>query len=212
MVVTIENALIIMSVLIFSLLILIFITGNNKKPYIVREFYSLGTLNNLKVYGKNAEKAIEHSILKLSEIDDKMSVFKWDSEISKINKHAGHQPQIVSKDTFYVIKKALKYCSLSKGAFDITIGPIVELWAIGKKGAGIPGINEIRENLVNVNYKNIVIDENTSSILLKNEKQEIDVGGIAKGYAADQVKNILIKNGIVSALINLGGNVFVLGT
>jgi len=212
MVFTIENALIIMSVLICVLLILIFITGNNKKPYIVSEFYSLGTLNQLKVYGKNAKKAIEQSILKLSEIDDKMSVFKEDSEISKINKQAGNQPRIVSKDTYYVIKKALEYCSLSKGAFDITIGPIVALWGIGKKGARIPGINEIKEKLKSVNYKDIVIDKNTSSVLLKNEKQEIDVGGIAKGYAADEVKNILIKNGIKSALINLGGNIFVLGT
>ena len=133
MVFTIENALIIMSVLICVLLILIFITGNNKKPYIVSEFYSLGTLNQLKVYGKNAEKAIEESIEKLSEIDDKMSVFKEDSEISKINKHAGNQPQIVSKDTYFVIKKALEYCSLSKGAFDITIGPIVDFMGYWKK-------------------------------------------------------------------------------
>ena len=212
MVFTIENALIIMSVLICALLILIFITGNNKKPYIVSEFYSLGTLNQLKVYGKNAKKAIEQSILKLSEIDDKMSVFKEDSEISKINKHAGNQPRIVSKDTYYVIKKALEYCSLSKGAFDITIGPIVALWGIGKKSARIPGINEIKEKLKSVNYTDIVLDKNTSSVLLKNEKQEIDVGGIAKGYAADEVKNILIKNGIKSALINLGGNIIALGT
>ncbi len=208
---TTENALIIMSVLIGVLLILIFITGNNKKTYVISEFYSLGTLNYLKVYGGNAKKAIEQSILKLGEIDDKMSVFKEDSEISQINKHAGKQPQIVSKDTFYVIKKALKYCSLSKGAFDITIGPIVELWGIGKKDAGIPGIHEIKEKLKIVNYKDIVIEQETSSIYLKNEKQKIDVGGIAKGYAADQVKNIFMKNGIKSALINMGGNIFVLG-
>ena len=133
MVLIIENALIIMSVLICIILILIFITGNNKKSYIVREFYSLGTSNQLKVYGKRAEKAIEESIKRIYEIDNKMSVFKEDSEISKINKHAGNKPHIVSKDTYYVIQKAIKYCSLSKGTFDITIGPIVGLWGIGKE-------------------------------------------------------------------------------
>ena len=71
---------------------------------------------------------------------------------------------------------------------------------------------KLKRSLRVVNYKDIVLDKNTSSILLKNEKQEIDVGGIAKGYAADEVKNILIKNGIKSALINLGGNIFALGT
>lgn len=206
-----ENALIIMSVLICIILILIFITGNNKKICIVREFYSLGTSNQLKVYGKKAEKAIEKSIKKIYEIDNKMSVFKEDSEISKINKHAGKGSQIVSKDTYYVIQNAIKYCSLSKGAFDITIRPIVDLWGIGKANERIPAINEIKEKLKLVNYKDIVLNNNTSSIFLKNEKQEIDVGGIAKGYAADEVKNIMLKNGIKSALINLGGNILVIG-
>jgi len=212
MAITIENALIIMSVLMFIVLILIFITGNNKKTCIVREIYSLGTLNQIKVYGKNAEKAVKESIEKLCEIDNKMSSFKEHSEISKINKQAGIKPQIVSKDTFYVIQKAIKYCSLSRGAFDITIGPVVSLWGIGKEGARIPAINEINETLKIVNYKNVVIDKNNSSIFLENEKQKIDVGGIAKGYAADELRNIILKNGIKSALINLGGNILVVGT
>jgi len=208
---TIENALIIMLVLSFIALILIFITGNNKKSYITKEFYSLGTLNQLKVYGRNAEKSIEEAIDKLNEIDIKMSVFKENSEISKLNRYSGKKPQIVSRDTYRVIEKAIKYCSLSKGAFDITIRPIVALWGIGKESAHIPEIKEIKEKLKLVNYKNIVLDENSNSVFLKNEKQEIDVGGIAKGYAADEVKNILTKNKIKSALINLGGNIVVLG-
>jgi len=208
---TIENVLIIMSALICVILILIFITRNNKKTCIVKEIYSLGTLNQLKAYGRNSEKAIKKSIRKLYEIDNKMSVFKEDSEISKINKQAGKESQIVSKDTYYVIQKAIKYCSLSKGAFDITIRPIVDLWGIGKTNQKIPTTSEIKEKLKLVNYKDIILDNNTSSIFLKNEKQEIDVGGIAKGYAADEVKSIMLKNGIKSALINLGGNILVLG-
>jgi thiamine biosynthesis lipoprotein len=136
MVITIENSLIIMSVIIFILLILIFAFGNSKKNYIVRDFYCLGTLNQLKVHGneKKANRAIEESIKRVCEIDDKMSVFKEYSEISKINKNAGNHSQIVSKDTYYVIQEAIKYCSLSKGAFDISIRPIVKLWGIGARG------------------------------------------------------------------------------
>mgnify|MGYP001611842657 CR=1 FL=1 len=212
MVFIIGNALIIMLVLICIILILIFITGNKKKNYTIREFYSLGTSNQLKVYGKRAERAIEESVKKIYEIDNKMSVFKEYSEISKINKHAGNQAQIVSKDTYYVIQKAIKYCSISRGAFDITIGPIVGLWGIGKVGQQIPSISEIKEKLKVVNYQDVVINNNTSSVFLKNKKQKIDVGGIAKGYAADEVKNILLSNSIKSALINLGGNILVLGT
>ncbi|MBU3157490.1 FAD:protein FMN transferase [Clostridium estertheticum] len=208
----IDNVLIIIIALIFIILILIFITGNNKKSYIVRKFYSLGTSNQLKVYGKKATKAIEESIIKVCEIDNKMSVFKEESEISKISINAGNKPQIVSNDTYYVIQKAIKYCTLSEGAFDITIKPIVALWGIGKEGQQIPSSNEVKEKLKIVNYKDIVIDKNDRSIFLKNKKQEIDVGGIAKGYAADEVKNVMIKNGIKSALINLGGNILTLGT
>ncbi len=208
----IDNSLIIMIALIFIILILIFITGNNKKSYILREFYSLGTSNQLKVYGKKAIKAIEESIIKVYEIDNKMSVFKEDSEILKISINAGNKPQIVSNDTYYVIQKAIKYCKLSKGAFDITIKPIVTLWGIGKEGQQIPSSNEIKEKLKIINYKDVVIDKNDKSIFLKNKEQEIDVGGIAKGYAADEVKNVMVKNGIKSALINLGGNILALGT
>ncbi|MBU3160271.1 FAD:protein FMN transferase [Clostridium frigoris] len=210
--ITIDNALIIMIIVIFVTLILIFLTGNHKKLYIVREFYSLGTNNQLKVYGKKATKAIEESIKKVCEIDNKMSVFKEESELSKISINAGNKPQIVSNDTYYVIQKAIKYCALSKGAFDITIKPIVALWSIGKEGQQIPSSNEIKEKLKIINYKDVVIDENDKSIFLKKKEQEIDVGGIAKGYAADKVKNVMIKNGIKSALINLGGNILALGT
>ena len=208
----IDNSLIIMIALIFIILILIFITGNNKKSYIVEEFYSLGTSNQLKVYGKKAINAIKESITKVCEIDNKMSVFKEDSEISKISIHAGNKPQIVSNDTYYVIQKAIKYCTLSKGAFDITIKPVVTLWGIGNEGKRIPSSSEIEEKLKSVNYKDIVVNINDRSVFLKKKKQEIDVGGIAKGYAADEVKNVMIKNGIKSALINLGGNILALGT
>lgn len=84
MIFTIEIALILLAVLIAVVLILIFIISNNKRPYIISQFYSLGTLNELKVSGRNAEKAIKESIQRLSEIDDKMSVFKEYSEISAI--------------------------------------------------------------------------------------------------------------------------------
>lgn len=211
MIVSINYITIAIAVIILIMLILIFITGRNQNNSIVQEFYSLGTLNQLKVYGKNAEKAIEEAVKKVGEIDDKMSVFKNDSEISRINKYAGKTPQEVSKDTYCVIKKAVEYCSLSEGAFDITIRPLVGLWNISGENPRVPNSNEIQEKLRSVNYKDIILDETESLVLLKNEKQEIDVGGIAKGYAADAVREVLLRNNIKSALINLGGNILTVG-
>lgn len=211
MLITIGNILILIALLLCSILILIFSTGKNEKVPIIKETYSLGTIIQLKVYGRRAEKATEEAIEKLNEIDNKMSAFKDYSEISKINTYAGKEPQIVSKDTYFVIKKAVEYCSLSEGAFDITIRPLVNLWGIGRAEARVPGSNEIEKSRELVNYKDIVLNKKNNSIFLKNEKQEIDVGGIAKGYAADEVKNILMKNNIKNAIIDLGGNVFALG-
>lgn len=181
----------------------------NKKALTIRELYVLGTIIQLKVYGSNGKKAIEEAVNRLNEIDDKMSVFKEYSEISIINQNAGNSSVEVSKDTYFVIKEAVKYSELSEGAFDPTIRPIMELWDIETDKPRIPSDNEIQSRLKLVNYKDIILNEGT--IKLRNEGQNIDLGGIGKGYAADEVKSILIKNNIKSGLINLGGNIFALG-
>ncbi|WP_026881593.1 FAD:protein FMN transferase [Clostridium akagii] len=203
--------LLIIILALIIMLILIVRTDKSKKRQFVKEFYSLGTTMTLMVNGKKGEKALDEAMKKVMNIDDKMSVFKDYSEISKINKNAGGKLQIVSEDTYFVIKKAIEFCHLSQGTFDITIRPIVGLWGIGSDNARIPSQIEIDNKLKLINYKDVVLDENSNSVGLKYKNQEIDLGGIAKGYAADQVKNIFLNRGIKSALINLGGNVFAMG-
>jgi thiamine biosynthesis lipoprotein len=208
------NGVVMGVVIIFILVItiaLIFTTREKEQVPITKEFYCFGTILQLKAFGKNSEKAIEKAALRLTNMDDNLSVFKDYSEISKINLNAGGALQKVSKDTYYIINKAVDYCKLSQGAFDITIRPIVRLWGIGREEERIPSEKEIEEKLKLVNYKDIVLDEESNSVGLMHESQEIDVGGIAKGYAADEVKKIFVKHKIKSAVINLGGNVYVLG-
>ncbi|KMT23237.1 FAD:protein FMN transferase [Clostridium cylindrosporum] len=188
-----------------------FLKRSNKLVPIVREFYVLGTIIKLTVYGKNAEKAIEEAIERLQEIDDKMSVFKNYSDISNVNANAGILPQKVDIDTYFVIKKAVEYSELSGGAFDPTIRPLMDLWGFGKGKGQVPGKYIIKEKLNFVNYKNIILNKEDHTVMLKNKGQAIDFGGIAKGYAADEVKNIFLRNSIKHALIDLGGNLFVLG-
>ena len=177
----------------------------------VKQFYILGTIIELKVYGGNAEKAIDDAILKLNEIDDKMSVFKNSSEVSIINSNAGISHCVVSTDTYFVIKKAVEYSKLSEGAFDATIRPVVELWGINTDHAKIPKTLEIKNDMKLINYKDIILNDKAKSIKLRNENQQIDLGAIAKGFAADEVKNILIRNDIKHAIIDLGGNIYALG-
>lgn len=207
----IQSVLLISSAAILFILIIIIVTGKKEKIPVFKSFYVLGTIVQLKVYGRKAEKAVAEVLERLNDIDDKMSVFKEYSEISKINLNAGQSPQKVSEDTYFVIKNAVKYSEISEGAFDPTIRPVVALWNIGTNKARVPNDSEIKEKLRLVNYKDIILNENEKSIKLNKRNQAIDVGGIAKGYAADEVKNVLIRNHIKSAIIDLGGNIFVLG-
>ena len=185
--------------------------NKNKIPESERTLFVLGTIVNLRAYGRNADNAIDKAVERLNEIDDKLSVFKEYSDVSSINKYASIKSQKVSSDTFLLLKKAVEYSKLTGGTFDPTIFPLVDLWSIGTKNEHIPEDEKIKERLKLVNYKDIIFNENENTIMLKQHNQSIDLGGIAKGYAADEVSNIFLKYHIKSAMIDLGGNIAVLG-
>ncbi|WP_410506226.1 FAD:protein FMN transferase [Haloimpatiens sp. FM7315] len=177
-----------------------------------KENYIMGTIVNLKAYGskKSTRDALEAATTRLSEIENKMSVNKSDSEVSKINNNAGFKHQKVSEDIYYVLNKAMEYAKLSKGNFDITVEPLVKLWGIGTKNAHVPSLNEIERAKALINYKYLNIKSKKEAYLEKKD-MAIDLGGIAKGYAADEIKTIFKEKGIKSAFINIGGNVNLLG-
>lgn len=176
-----------------------------------RTFYALGTVIQFKAYGQNAENACDKATDKIYEIDNNMSVFIPDSEISKINQNAGIAETTVSADTYYVISQAIKYSSISKGAFDPTIRPMTSLWGILTENASIPDKDEIDRDISLVNYRDIILNDKALSVRLKSRNQALDLGAIAKGFAADQVKRIFSEYGIESAIIDLGGNISAMG-
>ncbi|MGH4118515.1 FAD:protein FMN transferase [Clostridium sp.] len=183
---------------------------NNTKP-VEKKIYMMGTIIDLKVYGKNAEEATEKAIKRVEEIENKMSVNIETSEISKLNTKAGVSGEKLSADTYSVIEKAVQYSKLTEGAFDPTIEPIVKLWGIGTDAERVPSVDEITEKLKLVDYKDIILDGGNSTAQLKRTNQAIDLGAIAKGYTADEIKGILLENKISSAIINLGGNIYAMG-
>jgi len=115
----------------------------------------------------------------------------------------------VSDTTIELLKKGIKFGELTDGAFDITIAPLSELWDFKNNPGNVPSESDIAEALSHVNYKNIVIEGNT--VTLTDPEAAIDLGGIAKGYMADQLKEYLLREGVNSAIINLGGNVLTIG-
>lgn len=204
--------LLILAIIVGLILIFIFATSKHEEQQVMKSSYALGTIINLRVSSSKAEEAIEKAIERLNNIDDKMSAFKDSSEISKINLNSGVNSEFVSRDTYFVLNKSIEYSKILEGTFDPTIRPLVALWNIGTKQETIPKKNEIEEKLKLVNYNDVILDENNYSVMLKHNKQALDVGGIAKGFAADEVRDIFYKYNVKSALIDLGGNIFALGS
>jgi FAD:protein FMN transferase len=170
----------------------------------------LGTVCTIKIYDHITDTAFEQVFSRLKELENKMSANKDESEIIDINRAAGKDYVKVSEDTFDVIKQGLYFSSLYD-KFDITIGPVVKLWNIGFDNARIPEDSEIKAKLPLINYKNVAINEQEKSVMLKEEGMMLDLGGIAKGYAADEAVKVLKNNGVEHAIVNLGGNVMTLG-
>ncbi|NRT22328.1 thiamine biosynthesis lipoprotein [Clostridium beijerinckii] len=201
---------ILMIVIIIVILFFIFVTGKIEKHEATRSSYALGTLINLRANGNKAKMAIDKALERLNQIDDRMSAFKESSDISKINFNAGNKGKKVNNDTYFVVKKAIEYSKVLEGTFDPTIRPLVKLWSIGTKEEKVPEKSQIEKTLKLVNYNDVIFDDKNNSIMLKHDKQALDVGGIAKGFAADEVRDIFYQYNIKSALIDLGGNILLL--
>ena len=201
--------------LILCLFISLYFFKYKKNDFVItKQIYGLGTLIQLQLIEKNEQKAkvaLDEAINRIYEIENKMSITVDNSEIMKINKNAGVKFTPVSPETFAVLQTAKEYSELTDGAFDVTIGPMVKLWGIRTKEAKVPTLKEIHESLYLVNYKDLILDEKGNAAQLRRKGQWIDLGAIAKGYVADEVKKIFQKHGISSAFIDLGGNILTLG-
>jgi thiamine biosynthesis lipoprotein len=181
-----------------------------------KTFFALGTANTVMAsyedtFEDKVTSAFQLIKQKVEDMDDRFSVFKPDSEISRINAQAGKGNVQVSEDTYLIICSAVKFAKLSEGAFDITTRPVSKLWGIGKKETFIPSTREIKKAVKLVNYKDISLEEAPYRVGLKRKGQEMDLGGIAKGFAADEAKRILMEQGIENAVIDFGGTVIVIG-
>lgn len=174
-------------------------------------FSALGTVNMVYVQEDEGRVVLERITEKVKNLDDTLSLFKSGSEVSRINRYAGVRAIGVSEDTYELIKKAVYISNITKGAFDITINPVMDVWRKAKDKKTLPDHMEILKALELVNYRDIDFDDKNKMIYLKRKGQSIDLGGIAKGYAVDASINILQENNIKNAVINFGGTVAVIG-
>ncbi|MFW5786127.1 MAG: FAD:protein FMN transferase [bacterium] len=174
----------------------------------------LGTTINVTLYEKASDDIFGRVFDRVEEIERKMSTSKEDydtTELLEVNRNAGIRPVRVSADTFEVIRRGVEYSELTDGAFDITIYPLVELWGIGTPDARVPSEEAIQERLALVDYRKVELNHEEQTIYLPEEGMGLDVGAIAKGYAADEARRILEEAGVGSALLDFGGNIVTVG-
>ena len=177
-------------------------------------FY-FNTVITITLYDSSKEKLLDDCFSLAAKYENYFSNTIEDSDVSKINA-AGGKPVTVHDETAELLSKGIYYGKLSNGKFDITIGELSDLWDFSTKAllektdaSMVPSNDAIKLAQKTVDYRTIQVDGNT--VTLKNPDARIDLGGIAKGYIADKMKEYLNKNGVKSGLINLGGNVLAIG-
>lgn len=206
--------------LIFAIIATVIITQtacNNTKDVepVSKEGFYLDTVCKISIYdmdgdldNEKAEAAINKAYKRCRELENTLSNTIESSEVSQINS-AGGKWVTVGKDTLKVVKAGVKYGELSDGDFDITIGSVSGLWDFQSENPVVPEQSKITEALKHVNYKNIQFNGNKIRII--DPEAKLDLGGIAKGYVADELTTLLEKEGVTSAVINLGGNISTIG-
>jgi FAD:protein FMN transferase len=176
-----------------------------------REQYLLGTVCSLSVYQSVKDEVLVDAFAALTAIEARLSVVVEDSEVSRVNRAAGVAPVAVSAETRGLVAVGLDFAARSGGALDVSVGPLVRLWGIGTDHARVPAQEEIDRARALIGYRDVVVDDAAGTVYLRRAGMSLDLGAIGKGYAADRVAELLRSRGVKHALIDLGGNIYVVG-
>jgi thiamine biosynthesis lipoprotein len=169
----------------------------------------MGTLFRIKLYAATqaqAQHAFRAAFDRIAQLDNTLSDYKPESELSRLSQTAVGHPVPVSADLFRVISAAQDLAKQTGGAFDITLGPVIRLWRDARKKGSVPDPNELRDAGTLCGYKLLKLDRERHTVELEKPGMALDVGGIAKGYAADEALVVLSARGIRSALVAASGD------
>jgi thiamine biosynthesis lipoprotein len=158
---------------------------------------------------RQGEAAIDAVMAQMQHIDDSMSTYKSDSEVSRVNQLAAQQPVPISAELFKLLTTALEYSRITEGAFDITYASVGYMYDFRERKR--PTEEQIKAALPAINYKHVILDPKTQSVRFSQPGVRIDLGGIAKGYSVDCGIEVLQKLGYTHALVNAGGDSRVIG-
>jgi len=173
----------------------------------------MGTVFIIKVDAEPAvaAPAIDDAFEEIARLEDVLSEWRPDSEISRINQNAGQSPVQVGEDVFRVVKAGVDVSRWSRGAFDLSWAALRGLYDFRPGRQRVPDRSEVRPRLRHIDYRKIRLDEEARTVFLEDEGMAIGTGGIAKGYALDRAGRILREAGIESYMLFGGGQVQVYG-
>jgi thiamine biosynthesis lipoprotein len=177
---------------------------------------AMGTTWTLVLYGHDRFKlqaAADQALEEVRRLEELLSNYRPNSEWSKVNRTAAENPVRVSDELFSLLAVCQRYSDASRGAFDITVGPLMKVWGFYKGSGRMPHRAEIRGALAKTGYKNVELDPENKTVRFRRPGVEMDPGGIGKGYAVDRMVDILRQNGVDSGFITAGSStVYGLGT
>lgn len=176
----------------------------------VMTHHALGTRINLTIFGNKYFSLLKKSMDLIDRFEDQLTVNRNQSEVMSINLSAGKTPKMVSATTFDLIELAVKYSRENFG-FNALIGPLVKLWKIGFEGAHVPSDTEIKERLSLIDPYKVLLNRDERTVYLEEPGMELDLGGIAKGYIADRIRDLWTEAGVPAGIIDLGGNLLFVG-
>jgi len=161
----------------------------------------------------NANDCIDPAIAEVARIETLLSTFREDSQTNQINRNAGIKPVGVNQEVFDLIERSIKISRLTQGAFDLTYGSIDKrLWNFDVSMTSLPNSDLSRKSVRLINYRNILLDHEQLTVMLKEAGMRIGFGGIGKGYAADRAKKIMRDYGAKSGIVNAAGDLTTWGT
>ncbi|MBP2652941.1 MAG: apbE [Firmicutes bacterium] len=181
------------------------------KPYKETQFL-MDTIIEITASGPDCETAVKAAFDEFRHIQKISDHFNPDSQVSKINQMAGISPVTVDHDLINMVTYANDISKKTDGAFDISIGPLSDLWGIGHKDDFVPAKEDIDKVLPLVDYRKIQVNKDNETIYLEQNGMKLDLGGVAKDYALNKAAEVLKAHGIKSALINAGGDIQIIGT
>lgn len=189
-----------------------------------REYHSdeflMDTLVSISTYGTDTDllqQATQDAFAEMRRLSDLTNRFVVEgstverSDVARINEMAGISAVKVNEDVFAMLKAAKEYSVMTNGAFDLTIGPLMDLWGFGSPKQHVPTPEELQKTLGLVDWGKLILDEKNRTVFLAQRGMSLDLGAVAKGYAVEKAALVLQEKGIENALINAGGNIRVLG-